>query len=107
MLPYKDSCVIKGGETIDQVTGEITKAEVYSGMCDYQSATTNIVNNVTMATKPRIYVPYDNILNLNINQSVEITLSTGRKIKATILDYQYIDFGKARGIKINLNETTY
>lgn len=108
MLPYKDSCIIKGGtETINPVTGEVSLSEVYSGVCDYQSATTAIVNGVTMATKPRLYIPYDSSLNLKLNLDVEITLEIGRKIKASILDFQYINFGKANGIKINLNETMY
>lgn len=107
MLPYEDSCVIKGKEVVDENTGERTYQILYSGKCDYQSAISNIVNGITMAQSPRVYIPYCNIANLGLNQSLEITLSIGRKIKATILDFQYINFGKAKGIKINLNETTY
>lgn len=108
MLPYKDSCEILGNEVVDNVTGEISRETLYSGSCDYQSASANIVEGVTMAQSPRLYIPYTgSLLGLALNQSVEITLSVGRTIKATILDFQYIDFGKLRGIKINLNETTY
>lgn len=107
MLPYQDRCVIKGNEIVDEVTGEVTQEVIYDGECDYQSATSNIVEGVTMAQKPRLYIPYNKPLLIGLNQSVEIILSVGVTIKATILDYQYINFGKVKGIKINLNETTY
>lgn len=107
MLPYQDSCVIKGGEVVDSITGEITHSAIYSGVCDYQASTSNIVNGVTMAQGPRLYIPYNGILDLKLNQSIEITLSVGTKVKATILNFQYINFGKVKGIRINLNETTY
>lgn len=107
MLPYQDRCVIKGNEIVDEVTGEVTQEVIYDGECDYQSATSNIVEGVTMAQKPRLYIPYNKTLPIGLNQSVEIILSVGVTIKATILDYQYINFGKVKGIKINLNETTY
>lgn len=107
MLPYQDRCVIKGNEIVDEVTGEVTQEVIYDGECDYQSATSNIVEGVTMAQKPRLYIPYNKTLLIGLNQSVEIILSVGVTIKATILDYQYINFGKVKGIKINLNETTY
>lgn len=108
MLPYKDRCEISGNEVVDNVTGEISRETLYSGLCDFQSASANIVEGVTMAQSPRLYIPYSgNLLGLELNQTVKITLSVGRIIKATILDFQYIDFGKLKGIKINLNETTY
>lgn len=108
MLPYKDRCEILGNEVVDNVTGEISRETLYSGLCDFQSASANIVEGVTMAQSPRLYIPYSgNLLGLELNQTIKITLSVGRTIKATILDFQYIDFGKLKGIKINLNETTY
>jgi len=107
MLPYQDSCVIKGKEVVDSITGKTSYSSIYNGACDYQASTSNIVNGVTMAQGPRLYIPYDGLLDLELNQSIDITLSIGRIIKATILNFQYINFGKAKGIKINLNETTY
>ncbi len=105
MLPYRDSCVISGGiEVVDQETGEVSYADVYSGKCDYQSASSAIINGVTMAQSARLYIPVMEIA-LDTNQFVTITSPRGRVIKATILDYQYIEIGKVSGIKINLNET--
>ena len=98
LIEFRDTCKISRDTKAKDSFGNPLKTVVYEGPCCYQEGGQTYSYNI-ITRSPALYLPSNDAL-VEINDSVEVTTETGRKIKSLVEIARDVRLQSAKRFKI-------
>lgn len=82
LIEFRDTCIISRKTGKKDAFGNYIKDVIYNGPCSYQEGG-QAISYMIITRNPTLYLPANDAV-VEINDSVEVTTETGRKIQSLV-----------------------